>query len=42
MNGEIFFKDDDDIWHIYQGYFRYTEEEKAKVVKRIKDTLEGK
>ena len=42
MDGEIFFKYDDDIWHIYQGYYKYTEEEKMKVIKRIKDTLEGK
>ena len=42
MNGEMFFKDDDDIWHIYQGYFSYTDEEKDKVIKRIKNTLEGK
>lgn len=42
MNGEIFFKDDDDIWHIYQGYFSYTDEEKDTVIKRIKNTLEGK
>ena len=42
MNGEMFFKDDDDIWHIYQGYFSYTEEEKDIVIRRIKNTLEGK
>ena len=42
MNGEQFFKDDDDIWHIYQGYFSYTDEEKNIVIKRIKKTLKGK
>jgi len=42
MNGEMFFKDDDDIWHIYQGYFKYTDKEKEIVINRIKNTIKGK